>query len=207
MDAELVSVDADIAVFKKDNGLHYKIPLADLCQNDQAYIAANQSKESVTTETPERLPNTELTDWLEKRLIARDGKRVKRTRDSALPTAKYIAFYYSASWCPPCRKFTPKLVKFYNEHRSADQNFEIIFVSSDRNEDAQEGYMLEDQMNWPALEFDDVREERIRKSSGTGIPCLVIVDREGKVIADSYVNGKYLGPTRIMNKLAELIAE
>jgi nucleoredoxin len=207
MDAELVRVDADIAVFKKDNGLHYKLPLADLCQNDQAYIAANQNKESVTTETPERLPNTELTDWLEKRLIARDGKRVKRTRDSALSQAKYIAFYYSASWCPPCRKFTPKLVEFYNEHQAPDQKFEIIFVSSDRNEDAQEAYMIEDQMNWPAIEFDDVREERIRKSSGDGIPCLVIVDRKGTVIADSYRNGKYVGPTRIMNQLAELIAE
>ena len=34
---------------------------------------------------------------------------------STLKNVKFWAFYYSASWCPPCRAFTPKLVDFYNQ--------------------------------------------------------------------------------------------
>ena len=28
---------------------------------------------------------------------------------------KYIAIYFSAKWCGPCKQFTPKLVDFYNK--------------------------------------------------------------------------------------------
>ncbi len=34
------------------------------------------------------------------------------------PTARYVAFYFSAHWCPPCRSFTPQLVQTYNHLRS-----------------------------------------------------------------------------------------
>jgi hypothetical protein len=39
---------------------------------------------------------------------------------------------------------------------------------------------------------------------GRGIPCLVLVDREGNIIADSYVDGQYRGPTSVMEKMKEL---
>ncbi|KAK0074992.1 hypothetical protein PV326_011971, partial [Microctonus aethiopoides] len=40
--------------------------------------------------------------------------------------------YFSAHWCPPCRAFTPQLVDTYQRIRERGQNFEVIFVSSDR---------------------------------------------------------------------------
>merc|ERR1719409_577581 len=45
---------------------------------------------------------------------------------------KYIGLYFSAHWCPPCRGFTPDLIKAYKDHLKA-KNLEIIFVSSDRD--------------------------------------------------------------------------
>jgi len=208
MEAELVRVEDSEAVFQKPSGMRYRFPIADLSEADQTLIKESQLTEApAASAQPTSLPETELTKWLEKRLVAGNGKRVKRARESAVPQAEYIALYFSASWCPPCRKFTPKLVEFYNEHRDANANFEIIYVSSDRNQDDQEGYMLEDEMPWPAVEFDDVQDETVKQYSGSGIPCLVLVNREGKVIEHSYVDGKYMGPTRVMNKLGELLAE
>ena len=46
---------------------------------------------------------------------------------------KLIMLYFSASWCPPCRQFTPMLAKFYNEMKSKGRSLEIIFVSADRD--------------------------------------------------------------------------
>ena len=47
----------------------------------------------------------------------------------------------------------------------------------------------------------------IPRASGSGIPCLMIVDRDGEVLADSYVDvdGQYVGPTSVMNQLGKLI--
>jgi nucleoredoxin len=208
MEAELVRVEGGEAVFQKPSGMRYRFPLANLNKADQDYIKENHLTEApVASSQPTSLPETELTGWLEKRLVARDGRRVKRARESALPQAEYIAFYFSASWCPPCRTFTPKLVDFYNEHRKAHDNFEIVFVSSDRNEDDREDYMVDYEMPWPAVDFDDAKDDTVRNFSGKGIPCLVLVDRKGTVIEHSYVNGKYMGPTRVMNKLGELLAQ
>eukprot|EP00887_Chlorella_sp_A99_P005766 scaffold1.g5766.t1 len=56
-----------------------------------------------------------------------------------VPTAEvtagsYTGLYFSASWCPPCRGFTPQLVRVYEKLRAEGKNFEVVFVSSDRNE-------------------------------------------------------------------------
>eukprot|EP00884_Botryococcus_braunii_P006330 jgi/Botrbrau1/15699/Bobra.4_1s0072.1 len=42
-----------------------------------------------------------------------------------------IGLYFSAHWCPPCRRFTPKLVETYKSLKAAGKQFEIIFISSD----------------------------------------------------------------------------
>ena len=73
-----------------------------------------------------------------------------------------IGLYFSAHWCPPCRGFTPKLTKFYEEYnkKQGDKKFEIVFVSSDKNEGEYNNYYGE--MPWLALPFRD----RSRKVSG-----------------------------------------
>lgn len=207
MEAELVKVEGEEAIFMKPSGMRYRFPMANLSENDQNFIqeSLRTAATNSVSRTTSTLPETELTKWLEKRLVARDGKRVKRNRENALPQAEYIALYFSAKWCPPCRTFTPRLVDFYNEHRQENANFEIIFVSSDRNEEGQEAYMLEDQMPWPAVVFHDAHDKTVKQYSGAGIPCLVLVNREGQVIEDSYVNGQYMGPARVMYKLGELL--
>lgn len=148
---------------------------------------------------------SELTKWLGSRLVARDGKRVKSVNKSHISKAEYIAFYYSAAWCPPCRSFTPKLVKFYNKHRGIHDDFELVFVSSDSDQDSFEKYILDYKMPWPAVRYEDANNRKIDKYAGRGIPCLVVVDRNGKVLVDTYVNGEYMGPTYAMDRLKALL--
>lgn len=41
---------------------------------------------------------------------------------------KTVFLYFSASWCPSCKGFTPQLMEFYENH-AKDKNFEVIWVS------------------------------------------------------------------------------
>ncbi|HEX8309741.1 MAG TPA: thioredoxin-like domain-containing protein [Chthoniobacteraceae bacterium] len=74
-----------------------------------------------------------LSTALKDKLVAMEGKELKKFDDAPLAEAKYFAFYYSASWCPPCRAFTPDLVKFYKRRKRTNPNFELVFVSNDRS--------------------------------------------------------------------------
>merc|ERR1712100_287490 len=91
------------------------------------------------------------------------------------------ALYFSAHWCPPCRGFTPQLAQWYSTSLKA-KGLEVVFVSSDRDEQSFKDYFGE--MPWLALPFSD-RERKAalsKKFKVNGIPTIVILDAEGKVI-------------------------
>lgn len=92
---------------------------------------------------------------------------------------KKVGFYFSASWCPPCRRFTPTLVELYNEFSSKD--FEIVFVSRDKDEDSFNDYFSK--MPWLAIPFSDsdTRNNLNELFKGRGIPHLVILVRMRKL--------------------------
>ena len=128
--------------------------------------------------------------------------------DDDLAEKKIYGLYFSAHWCGPCRKFTPKLVDYYNQVVKDHPEFEVIFVSSDKSADAMATYMGEAGMLWPAIEFGKLANvPSLKKYAGDGIPDLVVVDATGKVLADSYVRGKYVGPERVLDDLNNIFAQ
>ena len=98
-------------------------------------------------------------------IINQEGDNVEW--ESITGAGKYLCLYYSAHWCPPCRKFTPMLAEFYKKLKSTDKgkNAEFIFVSSDSDEASFKDYYKE--MPWLALQFD----QRQVKVSSTTIAC------------------------------------
>lgn len=83
---------------------------------------------------------------------------IKTVEGSPVPTAKealksnksgMVALYFSASWCPPCQRFTPILIDFYNAAKEADCGFDIVFVSSDRGQEEFEGYVSRRHLDMP----------------------------------------------------------
>ncbi len=139
------------------------------------------------------------------KLVALRGKSALPFAGSDLPKAKYIALYFSAGWCGPCHQFTPDLVKFYNEMKPAHPEFEIVFMSEDQGASAMEKYMSEMSMPWPALRYSAVKDSRLAKYAGGGIPDLVLLNDKGEVLSDSYVSGNYVGPHKVMSDLKKLL--
>lgn len=147
----------------------------------------------------------EIAAQLSNRLVTLNGKRTQPTGDASVKDAKYIALYYSAGWCGPCRAFTPELVKFYNENKGKIPGFELVFLSQDNSEPEMEKYMAEMSMPWPALRYSAVRtSSSLMKYAGRGIPCLVLINDKGEVLSNSYAGERYLGPGKVMADLAKL---
>src|SRR5437764_9700345 len=66
-------------------------------------------------------------------VVSKNGTS-SRFNEEPLAQKKLIGLYFSAHWCPPCRKFTPELVQFYNRVAPQHSEFEIVFVSLDRTQ-------------------------------------------------------------------------
>jgi len=99
-----------------------------------------------------------------------------------LTPAHVIAFYFSASWCPPCQHFTPMLKKFVQTLESnGEHTLKVIFVSSDKTEHDMWKYMYDAHGDWLALAFSCVDgKDRLSRQYVSGIPQLVVIDQVGR---------------------------
>lgn len=204
IEADFVSLNGDQLTLKGANGKTYEIPLTSLSEADQTFAKEQgaTSPSSPSTSASAEAPSI-FKELIDSKLVAVDGKRVSKYEMAEEP--QYYAFYFSASWCGPCKAFTPNLISFYNESPGAKKTFEVIFMSRDHSEGDMEEYMTADKMPWPAVRFRDAdRIDEITKYRGRGIPCLVLVDRQGNVVSDSYVGDEYRGPSVVMAKMREL---
>ncbi|XP_062098036.1 probable nucleoredoxin 2 [Humulus lupulus] len=104
-------------------------------------------------------------------LLSPNGNQVKV---SALD-GKIIGLYFSANWYPPCRNFDKVLVEIYEQLKQNGSNFEIVYVSSDEDTVAFNGYRA--CMPWLTIPFSDLETKKAlnRKYGVEGIPYLVIL--------------------------------
>ena len=126
----------------------------------------------------------ELESSIGSNLIKADGTEIK-SKELSTNTGAVLGLYFSAHWCPPCRKFTPKLAKVYENLKKSSQDFEVIFISSDSSEDEFKSYFKE--MPWLAIPFDDksMKDSCFEKYKVDGYPTLVLINAEsGEVISN-----------------------
>jgi len=110
-------------------------------------------------------------------LLNSEGKRVS----SATLTGKYVGLYFSASWCGPCRSFTPKLIQFRNHHKN---KFEVVLVGGDGTAKDQAKYVKKYEMPWLSMINQSDAAKQASQSLGVQyIPYLVILDPEGQVVS------------------------
>lgn len=94
-----------------------------------------------------------------------------------------VGLYFSAHWCPPCLKFTPKVKIEYNKLKAAGKKAEVVFVSSDRNAESFASYFAD--MPWLALDYDqrDLKQMLSSAFGVEGIPTLLWINpRTGEVL-------------------------
>jgi nucleoredoxin len=154
-----------------------------------------------------RAPNA-MERALGAKLVHLEGGSLRPFDRKYLAGVKFYALYFSASWCPPCREFTPRLVEAYAEIHKQYPEFELVLVNHDQSAQEMEQYMRGDAMKWPALNWFAIASSgEINRYGGEGIPDLVLVDADGRVLSDSYRDGRYVGPYAVLNDIRKILGD
>lgn len=183
----------------------------DLLRRNASAAAAPATVETAPAPTPASAAPTMAPTPMQRQLSSKlvrleNGKLASVNTDTALSGVKYYGLYYSASWCGPCRQFTPGFVRTYRELKQKHPEFEVVFVSADRSSGDMANYMKKDAMPWLALKYDLAGNSGLQRYAGPGIPCLVLVDASGKVLADSFRGENYLGPQHVLAETRRILA-
>ena len=122
---------------------------------------------------------------------------------------KYVLVKFTATWCPPCQMEIPGMKAVYEQYR--DKDFAIVSVYVFQREAdpvaTVRDYVAAQELPWIILSEELTRRAGQPPQGETfeirGVPTMLLVDREGEVIARD---------TRTMDqslqrKLAELLGE
>ena len=97
---------------------------------------------------------------------------------------KYVLLDFWASWCPPCRRENPNLVKVYKKYH--DKGFEIYQVSLDKTRDAWLRGIKEDGLHW--VHVSDLKFWNsivVPVYNIQGIPMSYLLDKRGRIMAQN----------------------
>lgn len=114
---------------------------------------------------------------------------------------KVVLVDFWASWCAPCIKTMPIIVKLYDRYQ--DSGFEIVGISLDQDEAAWKHAIKRLNMSWPQY-IDDGggwKGGAAKEYNITRIPQTYLLDREGKIA------GHDLAGTALIEIIEELLTE
>lgn len=112
---------------------------------------------------------------------------------------KVVMIDFWASWCGPCRREMPNVVKAYADLK--DKGLQIIGVSQDSNDEAWRNAVQELGMTWPQLSpLKGWDNEAVKIYAISAIPNTVII-KDGIIVAHQ------LTGEDLIAKLQELLAE
>jgi thiol-disulfide isomerase/thioredoxin len=96
---------------------------------------------------------------------------------------KVVLVDFWASWCGPCRRENPNVVRMYNEYK--DKGFEVYSVSLDKEKTGWVNAIKQDGLVWPSHVSDLAYwgSSVVKQYGFQGIPFTVLLDKEGHIVA------------------------
>lgn len=141
-------------------------------------------------------------DRLRDRLVVLGSAGLEAFDDPGFGARKFYLLYFAAGSSGPCLRLTTELLHAYKPGRS-DRKYELILVSSDPSEAAMEQTMRQGRMPWPAIRFES--RNQLARYAGPEVPCLVLVDGNGRVLSHTFQGKEMVGPGKVISDLERLL--
>jgi peroxiredoxin len=121
-------------------------------------------------------PGKEAPDFEE---LMIDGKTKMKLSDLR---GQVVLLDFWASWCGPCRKENPNVVKTYEKYKA--DGFTVMSVSLDRDKAAWQAAIEKDHLIWPnhVSDLGHWSSKVPQLYQVKGIPFTVLIDKDGKII-------------------------
>lgn len=113
---------------------------------------------------------------------------------------KIVLLDFWASWCGPCRRENPNVVRVYEKYKA--QGFEILSISLDSKKDRWLKAIEKDGMDWYHVsDLKGWQNEAAQTYGVHSIPHTILLDSEGRILA------RNLRGRNLEAKLAELFGQ
>lgn len=100
--------------------------------------------------------------------------------------AKYYIYLISASWCGPCQRLMPDIVKAYKTDMKEGRLVEVILTACEQNMNGVPAYLAKYNAGFPGIHISAPEVARFigfdKNDMRKGIPFVVICDNNGKVL-------------------------
>ena len=134
--------------------------------------------------------------FIDLKMSAPDGNEIALS--DYIGKDKYVLIDFWASWCSPCRKANPQMVKIYDQYK--DKGLEIVGISFDWDKTEWVRVIEADALVWPQMsDLQFWKSEGAKLYSVNSIPYTILLDKDG-IILD-----KGLEPDKLEMKLAVLL--
>ncbi len=157
------------------------------------YVENNNNKHEIGLKIGNKAPDLIL--------FSPDGDSIKLSDLKG----KIVLVDFWASWCGPCRRENPYVVKAYKKFKNKSfeggDEFTVFSVSLDRNKDRWLHAIKKDKLNWPyhGSDFKGWNSEAAIKYNIRGIPDNYLINGEGIIVA------KQLRGKKLINTLDNLL--
>lgn len=161
-----------------------------------------ESGEDADTASP---PDPALRAAIADALVRRDGIGFATSRWSHEPAV--VALYFGADWCLPCHAFVPTLREVRDALQAAGADTEVVYVGLDETPSDMARYMRRQKMPWPAVDHRRLRTlPEIRALAGAAPPNLVLVDGDGRILADAWDGRRRVGLAPVLRAWLQAFA-
>jgi len=144
------------------------------------FTACCRSRAPRATEAPSTVPSALGMDALIGDAITKKAGGTVSTA-AFLGDARFVLVYCSASWCPPCRAFSPALSAFVSAH-GARLKLAALFVSCDRDAKSFAEYNQKFSFDAAIPPENPAGQAFMAKFGIRGIPALLVFTRDGALV-------------------------
>jgi hypothetical protein len=147
-------------------------------------VKATEEKQQIVLQ--KKQTNGPVLTELENKMVSSVTGQPAPLDEKALP--RYIVFYRGSSTCPITRKFTPSLIKYYQQMHATHPEFEIVYMMTEDIDDTSK-FAKELGFSWRAISYASTPGiPSVNQHISGLLPQLIVMDRSGRVLANGTQN-------------------